>query len=83
MMNIWNPVYEDWVGIWDDRVLPRFAYYDWVRYASYTPGSGDTGTDNNFTFQWQDDFDEFDENLGKKAITILGEATNLFSSKKI
>ena len=67
MMNIWNPVYEDWVGIWDDRVLPRFAYYDWVRYASYTPGSGDTGTDNNFTFQWQDDFDEFDENLWEKS----------------
>ena len=67
MMNIWNPVYEDWVGIWDDRVLPRFAYYDWVRYASYTPGSGDTGTNNNFTFQWQDDFDEFDENLWEKS----------------
>ena len=67
MMNIWNPVYEDWVGIWDDRVLPRFAYYDWVRYASYTPGSGDTGTNNNFTFQWQDDFDDFDENLWEKS----------------
>ena len=38
MMNIWNPVYDDWVGVWDDRVLPRFAYYDWVRYSSYTPG---------------------------------------------
>ena len=60
MMNIWNPTYEDWVGIWDDRVLPRFAFYDWVRYASYTPGNGDTGTDNNFTFQWQDDFDTLD-----------------------
>ena len=60
MMNIWNPTYEDWVGIWDDRVLPRFAFYDWVRYASYTPGNGDTGTDNNFTFQWQDDFDALD-----------------------
>ena len=60
MMNIWNPTYDDWVGFWDDRVLPRFAFYDWVRYASYTPGNGDTGTGNNFTFQWQDDFDEFD-----------------------
>ena len=60
MMNIWNPVYDDWVGFWDDRVLPRFAYYDWVRYASYTPGDGDSGTDGNFTHQWQDDFNEFD-----------------------
>ena len=63
MMNIWNPIWDDWVGFWDDRVLPRFAYYDWVRYASYTPGNGDTGTDNNFTHQWQDDFNEFDMNL--------------------
>mgnify|MGYP002032077915 FL=1 len=66
MMNIWNPIYDDWVGIWDDRVLPRFAYYDWVRYSSYTPGNGNSGTDNNFTFQWQDDFDEFDENRWEK-----------------
>ena len=67
MMNIWNPVYDDWVGIWDDRVLPRFAFYDWVRYASYTPGNGDTGTSNNFTFQWQDDFNEFDGNRWEKS----------------
>ena len=66
MMNIWNPIYDDWVGIWDDRILPRFAYYDWVRYSSYTPGNGNSGTDNNFTFQWQDDFDEFDENRWEK-----------------
>ncbi|MEL1230796.1 MAG: family 16 glycosylhydrolase [Candidatus Neomarinimicrobiota bacterium] len=62
MMNIWNPTFDDWVGIWDDRVLPRFAFYDWVRYSSYTPGNGDTGTENNFTFQWEDDFDDFDDN---------------------
>ena len=66
MMNIWNPIYDDWVGIWDDRILPRFAYYDWVRYSSYTPGNGNSGTDNNFTFQWQDDFDEFDESRWEK-----------------
>ena len=66
MMNIWNPVYDDWVGVWDDRVLPRFAYYDWVRYSSYTPGSGNSGTDNNFTFQWQDDFNDFDDSRWEK-----------------
>ena len=67
MMNIWNPVFDDWVGIWDERVLPRFAYYDWVRYASYTPGSGDTGTSNDFTHQWQDDFNEFDTTRWEKS----------------
>ena len=67
MMNIWNPVFEDWVGIWDERVLPRFAYYDWVRYASYTPGSGDTGTNNDFTHQWQDEFVGFDTTRWEKS----------------
>jgi len=67
MMNIWNPIHEDWVGAWDERVLPRFAYYDWVRYASYTPGSGDTGTNNDFTHQWQDEFVEFDTTRWEKS----------------
>ena len=67
MMNIWNPIHEDWVGVWDERVLPRFAYYDWVRYASYTPGSGNTGTNNDFTHQWQDEFVEFDTTRWEKS----------------
>jgi hypothetical protein len=61
MMNVWNPVYTDWVGKWDERVLPAFAFYDWVRYSSYTPGTGTAGTDNNFTPQWIDNFDSLDQ----------------------
>lgn len=67
MMNIWNPVYDDWVGVWDERILPRFSYYDYVSYASYTPGQGNMGTDQNFTFQWQDDFDFFDSTRWEKS----------------
>ena len=67
MMNIWNPVYDDWVGIWDERVLPRFAFYDHVSYASYTPGEGNVGTDSNFTLAWQDDFDSFDSTRWEKS----------------
>lgn len=61
MMNMWQPVYADWVGTFDERTLPRFSYYDWVKYASYTPGSGNYGTDDNFTMEWEDDFSEFDQ----------------------
>ena len=46
MMNIWHPTYHDWVGEWSDKNLPFFAYYDFVSYASYTPGSGNAGTDH-------------------------------------
>jgi len=62
MMNIWPPNYIDWVGKIDAAHLPARAYYDWVSYASYTPGSGNVGTDNNFTHQWRDDFDTYDSN---------------------
>ncbi|MGQ9852274.1 MAG: family 16 glycosylhydrolase [Candidatus Oleimicrobiaceae bacterium] len=67
MMNIWNPAYRDWVGSWSDQILPRFAYYDYVSYASYTPGAGDTGTGRNFTHQWTDHFDTWDEQRWEKA----------------
>ena len=67
MMNIWNPVYEDWVGEWNSNILPRFSYYDYVSYAAYTPGEGDVGTDSNFTFTWKDDFDTFDYNKWEKS----------------
>ena len=67
MMNIWQPIWEDWVGGFDPSILPIYAFYDWVRYSSFTPGSGNTGTDNNFTFQWIDNFDYFDQARWQKA----------------
>lgn len=67
MMNVWNPVYASWVGQWNENVLPSFSYYDWVSYSSFTPDSGNTGTDSNFTFQWKDDFDSWDQARWDKA----------------
>ncbi len=67
MMNIWQPAYPSWVGTLDTRMFPFFAYYDWVSYASYTPGSGDVGTDNNFSLQWRDDFDSWNTSRWAKA----------------
>ena len=67
MMNIWNPVYTDWVGFWNPDIIPRFSYYDYVSYSGYTPGEGDNGTDSNFTFFWKDDFDSFDNNRWEKS----------------
>ncbi|MDZ7269578.1 MAG: family 16 glycosylhydrolase [candidate division KSB1 bacterium] len=72
MMNVWNPAYTNWVGRWSDDALPAFAYYDWVSYASYTPGSGNTGTNNNFTHQWKDDFDSWDQARWDKATHTFG-----------
>ncbi len=67
MMNVWPPAYPNWAGVWNDAVLPAFAYYDWVKYASYTPGSGTYGTNSNFTPQWIDNFDSWDQARWDKA----------------
>ena len=67
MMNVWNPIAPGWAGVFDSTALPAFAFYDWVSYASYTPGAGTTGSGNNFTPQWRDDFDAFDANRWTKA----------------
>ncbi|MGH7490987.1 MAG: family 16 glycosylhydrolase [bacterium] len=67
MMNVWNPAFANWVGNWSDDALPAFVYYDWVSYASYTPGAGNAGTNNNFTHQWKDEFDFWDQTRWDKA----------------
>ncbi|MFA6456251.1 MAG: family 16 glycosylhydrolase [Bacteroidota bacterium] len=67
MMNVWNPNYPGWAGVWNEKVLPAFAYYDWVSYSTYAPGAGDVGTGNNFKFQWKDDFNSEDTARWAKA----------------
>ncbi len=67
MMNIWNPSSTNWVGNWNDYSLPAFAFYDWVSYYSYTPGSGNYGTNNNFTQIWIDNFEYWNQSRWDKA----------------
>ncbi|MCK9210114.1 MAG: family 16 glycosylhydrolase [Ignavibacteriaceae bacterium] len=67
MMNVWNSIYSNWVGAWSDNILPAFSYYDWIKYSSYTPGTGNYGTGNNFTLQWSDELDSFDSTRWEKA----------------
>ena len=67
MMNIWQPIWENWVGGFDESILPVYAYYDWVKYYSYTPGEGTYGSFNNFTFNWEDNFEFYNEQIWQKA----------------
>ena len=62
MMNLWQPSDVNWAGSFNPLDLPVYAYYDWVKYYSYTPGAGD-----NFTLQWTDDFNSFDATRWQKA----------------
>lgn len=57
LMNLWGVDSPNWAGIFDPTVMPANARYEYVRYYAFTPGSGNTGTANNFTLQWSDEFD--------------------------
>lgn len=67
MMNIWPSSNAGWAGDFNSNILPVYAYYDWVKYSSFTPGQGNTGTNSDFTLQWVDDFDSFDTSRWQKA----------------
>ena len=67
MMNIWQSTSTSWVGQFDSNILPVYAFYDWVKYYAYVPGSGNTGTDNNFIQLWEDNFDFYDTARWTKA----------------
>ena len=67
MMNIWPPDYADWAGSFNAADLPIYAFYDWVKYYAYVPGTGNTGTGNNFILLWQDDFDTWNTSRWQKA----------------
>ncbi|MBX9853598.1 MAG: family 16 glycosylhydrolase [Cytophagaceae bacterium] len=55
MMNIWPSTFWNWTGLWNDSILPVYAYYDYVRYSEYTPDKSE-----KFTFKWEDHFDMMD-----------------------
>jgi len=76
MMNLWVPVYEDWVGKWNEDIIPRFSYYDYAAYYEYVPGSGDYGSDNAFKLKWKDEFNSFDSDRWEKA-------THTFSGNRV
>ncbi len=61
LMNLWAADAVTWVGEWDPSILPRQSKYDYVKYYSYAPGEGNAGTDNNYKFEWEDNFDAFDD----------------------
>lgn len=56
--NLWSSTISDWVGDWNDKILPVNQFINWVKVYRYTPGLGPNGS--NFTLAWTDNFDSFD-----------------------
>lgn len=63
--NLWISNQPDWVGAFNESILPVNQYINYVKYSKYTPGSGTNGTD--FTPDWQDDFNSFNSSRWSQA----------------
>lgn len=62
LMNLWAADAPTWTGVWDPSIMPLQSEYEYVKFYEHTPGTGNFGTNNNFTFQWEDQFDNYDPN---------------------
>jgi endo-1,3-1,4-beta-glycanase ExoK len=59
--NIWSSESVEWVGAWDDSVLPVYQFVNYIDYKTYN------ATTKNFEGGWRDDFDTFDTSRWSKA----------------
>lgn len=59
--NIWSSESPEWVGPWDDSILPVYQYVNYIEYQSYNTETGE------FEPAWRDDFDTFDTTRWNKA----------------
>jgi len=78
MMNFWMPNSVEWAGKFDDRSIPLYAMYDWVKFYDYTPG-----INNNFTLRWTDNFSTFDNNRWVKSNSTFGSNLCDFKAQNV
>ncbi|MGK4003953.1 family 16 glycosylhydrolase [Sorangium sp. So ce1036] len=57
--NTWASDVVEWVGPFDDSVLPQHQFVNWIKYYRYNNGS--------FELAWQDEFDSLDGSRWSKA----------------
>ena len=64
-LNFWPPDNTEWVGQWNDNILPLHMFVNWVESYSYSNGQ--------FELEWRDDFDYFDNGRWGKADWTFAE----------
>jgi endo-1,3-1,4-beta-glycanase ExoK len=79
--NLWAANIVSWVGTFDTSVLPVYQFVNWIKYSTYTPGTGNNGTD--FTLSWTDDFNTFSTTRWSKANWTFGENLTDFDPNNV
>lgn len=79
--NLWAANIVSWVGTFDTGALPAYQFVNWIKYSSYTPGTGNNGTD--FTLSWTDDFNTFNTSRWSKANWTFNENLTDFDPNNV
>jgi beta-glucanase (GH16 family) len=79
--NLWAANITSWVGSFDANSLPVYQFVNWIKYYSYTPGTGTNGSD--FTLNWTDDFNTFNTSRWVKANWTFNENLTDFSPSNV
>lgn len=59
--NLWSSESAEWVGPWDDSILPVYQFINYIDYQAYN------ATTKTFEGGWRDDFNSFDSSRWGKA----------------
>ncbi|WP_010520709.1 family 16 glycosylhydrolase [Aquimarina agarivorans] len=65
--NIWNPNIPEWVGSFDNNILPVHMFVNWIKFYDWN------GSEFSSTPQWVDNFNSFDTNFWIKANHTFNE----------
>lgn len=65
--NLWAANIAEWVGAWNDSILPVYQFVNYVKYQPYVAST------NSFGTGWRDDFNSFDSGRWSKANWTFGE----------
>ncbi len=79
--NLWAANITSWVGTFDTGALPAYQFVNWIKYSTYTPGTGNNGTD--FTLSWTDDFNTFNTSRWSKANWTFSENLTDFEPNNV
>jgi hypothetical protein len=74
--NFWANAISSWVGAFNDSILPRYQFVNWIKYYKYSAG------DKSFTLDWTDNFDSFNSSRWSKSTHTIEDFTQ-FSAANI
>jgi hypothetical protein len=74
--NFWANAISSWVGTFNDTILPKYQFVNWIKYYKYSTAN------KSFTLDWTDDFNTFNSSKWSKSTHTIEEFT-LFSASNI